>query len=339
MSTSKIKRLRADNIALMTAATTCVQYAGGTRFSLETLYDIARFDKKEARCLVDKEFAHGSTLANAKDAATMMSSITDSKGYTMSRHGGSPTTSPPRPRPQQEGKEGNRKNPFDDRFLTTFLLSFANSPTKMQASVNAVPNRIMGIAPGGMRKKNDVVSGTETAQAEDLEKKTYEEPGQFRSSANFLSALLTKESCGLVRVEKEKKVKENTPSHDKYLSLSPSPKGFGTTAIMEIDEGKNIYDKPGQRGSSANSPPAPLDKGSGVFAGGGKKKHENNNTSSHDKYAFPSLSLKTSAGIELDLDAYVARHHVSHLKKLSAQIRCHLSLLPSCPLPPLPPNV
>ncbi len=71
---------------------------------------------------------------------------------------------------------------------------FANGPTKMQVSVNAVPDRIMGIAPGGMRKKNDVVGGTEMAQAEDLEKKTYEEPGQRGSSANFLSALSTKES-------------------------------------------------------------------------------------------------------------------------------------------------
>jgi hypothetical protein len=104
---------------------------------------------------------------------------------------------------------------------------------------------------------------------------------------------------------KEKKAKENSPSHDKYLSLSPSPKGFGTTAIMEVDEGKKIYDKPCQHGSSANSPPAPLDKGLGSFAGGEKKKHENNNTSSHDKYVFPSLSLKMLAGIKLDLDAYV----------------------------------
>jgi hypothetical protein len=122
-----------------------------------------------------------------------------------------------------------------------------------------------------MRKKNNVVGGTETAQAEDLEKKTYEEPGQCGSSANFLSGLSTKESCSLVRVEKEKKAKENTPSHDEYLSLSPSPKGFGTMAIMEVDEGKKIYDKLGHPGSSANSLPAPLDKGSDGFAGGGKK--------------------------------------------------------------------
>jgi hypothetical protein len=137
------------------------------------------WEEKEARRLVDKEFAHDSALADAKDAATLMRSITDSDGYTtVSCRGGFPTTSPPRPCPQPEGKEGNRKNPFDDRFLTTFLPSFANSPTMMQVSVDAVPDRTMGIAPGGMRKKNDVVGGTEMAQVEDLEKKTYEELGQ-----------------------------------------------------------------------------------------------------------------------------------------------------------------
>jgi hypothetical protein len=157
----------------MTTATTRVQHAGGTRFSLETLYDLARSEKKEARRLVDKEFAHNSALANAKDAATMMSSITDSDGYTTkSCHGGSPTTSPPRPRLQPKGKEGNRKNPFDDRFLTTFLPSFTNGPAKMHVPVNAVPHMIMGIAPSRMRKKNDVVGGTEMAQVEDLEEKT-----------------------------------------------------------------------------------------------------------------------------------------------------------------------
>jgi hypothetical protein len=145
VSALKIKQLRADNIALMTTATTHVQHAGGTRFSFKTLYDLACSEEKEARCLVDKEFAHDSALANAKDASTMMSSITDSDGYTtVSRRGGSPTTSPPRPRPPPEGKKGNRKNPFDDRFLTTFLPSFANGPTKMQVSVDAVPDRIMG---------------------------------------------------------------------------------------------------------------------------------------------------------------------------------------------------
>ncbi len=63
-----------------------------------------------------------------------------------------------------------------------------------------------------MRKKNDVVGGTETVQGEDLEGKTYDELGQCGSSANFLLALLTKESGSLIWVEKEKKAKKNTPS-------------------------------------------------------------------------------------------------------------------------------
>ncbi len=282
----------------MTTARTHIQHAGGTHFSLKTLYDLARSEEKEARHLVDKEFAQDSAFANAKDATTMMSSITDSDGYTtVSRHGGSPTTSPLRPRLQPEGKEGNRKNPFDNRFLTTFLPFFANSPAKMHVPVNAVPPMIMGIAPSGMRKKNNFVGGTETAQVEDLEEKTYAEPGQRGSSANFLLALSTKESDGHVRVEKEKKAKKITPSYDKYLSLSLSLKGVGTMAIMEVDEERKIYDEPGQHGSSAEFLPALLDKGSGG--------HENNNTSSHDKYASPSLSLKTLAGIKLDLDAYI----------------------------------
>jgi hypothetical protein len=138
----------------MTTATTHVQHAGGTCFSLKMLYDLAHLEKKEASHLVDKEFAHDSVLADAKDAATMMSSIMDSDGYTtISRHGGSPTTSPPRPRLQPKGKEGNRKNPFDDRFLTTFLPSFTNSPAKMHVPVDAVLHMIMGIAPGQNEKE------------------------------------------------------------------------------------------------------------------------------------------------------------------------------------------
>ncbi len=173
----------------------------------------------------------------------------------------------------------------------------------MQVSVDAVPDRIMG--PWRNEKEEWCRRWDWDGAGWGLGEKNLWETGPTQKLCQFLSALSTKESCSLVRVEKEKKAKENTLSHDKYLSISPSPKGFGTSAIMEVDEGKKIYDKPGHHQSSANSPPAPLDKGSDGFAGGGKKKHENNNTSSHDKYAFPSLSLKTLAGIKLDLDAYV----------------------------------
>ncbi len=51
VSTSKIQRLRADNIARMTSTTICVQQAGGMRFSLERLHKIACSEEKEARLL------------------------------------------------------------------------------------------------------------------------------------------------------------------------------------------------------------------------------------------------------------------------------------------------
>jgi hypothetical protein len=48
---SKIGQLRADNVALMTSATICMQQAGSTRFSLEHLYDIACVEGKVAHQL------------------------------------------------------------------------------------------------------------------------------------------------------------------------------------------------------------------------------------------------------------------------------------------------
>jgi hypothetical protein len=99
---SKIKHLRADNVALMTAAAIRVQQAGGTRFLLERLYEITHYEGKEARRLFNNDFASNSLSPAAKeDTATMMSSIMDSDGYTtVSHHGGSPTASPLKLRPQ-----------------------------------------------------------------------------------------------------------------------------------------------------------------------------------------------------------------------------------------------
>ncbi len=73
----------------------------------------------------------------------MMSSITDLDGYTtVTRRGRSPTSSPPKPRLQSGSKTGNRKNLFDDSFLNTFLPTFATSPAKTHAPVDAVPAAI-----------------------------------------------------------------------------------------------------------------------------------------------------------------------------------------------------
>ncbi len=259
MPASKIKRLRADNISLMTKATILVLHAEGMWFSLETLYNLARVEEKEEKCQVDYEVAHDLAIANAKSIPTMMSLITDSDGYTsVNRRSSSPTIPPPRPHSQSVGKENTRKNPFDNRFLNTFLPTFTNSPT-VKVSVD---ESIMGIDAGGKSKMNNAVTVCGAAQDENLGKTTYDGPGQ----------------CG-------RKAKENTPSQSKYPLLIPSPKGTGATAIKEPEGGS--------------------DKGLGDFAGGGKTVHENNNTLSHDKYAVPSLSLKTTAGTECDLDKYV----------------------------------
>ena len=124
----------------MTSATIKVQQAGGTRFTLETLYEIARSEEKQARRHAENELANDSTSIDAKETATIMSSITDSDGYTtVNRHGRSPNASPPKPRLQSGSKTGNRKNLFDDSFLNTFLPTFATGPAKTHAPVDAVP--------------------------------------------------------------------------------------------------------------------------------------------------------------------------------------------------------
>jgi hypothetical protein len=119
---SKMGLLRKHNVSLMLLATIHVQKAGGTCFSLKTLYKIARLKKKEARCLFAKE---DSVMSAATETATAMSSITDPDGYiTMSRRGVS-STSNPKQRPQSRSpshpSDGiKRVNPFDDKFLTSF---------------------------------------------------------------------------------------------------------------------------------------------------------------------------------------------------------------------------
>ncbi len=191
----------------MMKATILVLHAGGTRFSLESLYDLARMEEKEAKCQVDYEVAHDLAIANAKSTPTMMSLITDSDGYTsVNRHSSSPTIPPPRPHFQSVGKENTRKNPFDDRFLNTFLPTFTSSPT-VKVSVD---ESIMGINAGRKSKKNNAVMVCGASQDENVGKTTYDGPGQ----------------CG-------RKAKENTPSHSKYPLLIPSPKGVVATAIKE----------------------------------------------------------------------------------------------------------
>jgi hypothetical protein len=74
-------RLRADNVALMTAATIHVQHAGGTCIMLERLYEIARQEERAARQHHEKTLA--STPIEINKPKTTMSSIKDAEGFTI----------------------------------------------------------------------------------------------------------------------------------------------------------------------------------------------------------------------------------------------------------------
>jgi hypothetical protein len=97
---SKIGRLRADIIALMTSTTIHVQQAGGTPFSLEHLYDIARAEEKVAHQLFAKEVL----MTAAPETSTAMSSITYADKFTTVSH---QSCSPPCP-----GDNIKRIDPF-----------------------------------------------------------------------------------------------------------------------------------------------------------------------------------------------------------------------------------
>jgi hypothetical protein len=145
----------------MTAATIQVQQAGGTRFSLERLYKIACSEEKEARCTFNKAAPAPESLATiSKDSATVMSSITDSDGYTTVSHRGGYSTSPPKIRPQRcsplrsSENNGTRKNPFNAKFLMTFPTMFLDVPANRKA-----PNEVVAVIP---KKSTPGFAGMET---------------------------------------------------------------------------------------------------------------------------------------------------------------------------------
>jgi hypothetical protein len=148
-------------------------------------------EEKEARLYMDKVLAHNSTSTDAKEMASMMSSITDSDSYTtVTRRGRSPTSSPPNPRLQSGSKTGNRKNLFDDSFLNTFLPTFATGPAKTHAPVDAVPAAIAQQPTSGGEGKMKEISARSTMILEvGKSGQIYEEPGQHGSSAKSLLAL------------------------------------------------------------------------------------------------------------------------------------------------------
>ncbi len=77
----------------MLLATIRMQKAGGTCFSLETLFEIARSEEKEARQLFAKE---DFVTSAANDTAMAMNSVTDPDGFTTVSHcGGASSSSPP----------------------------------------------------------------------------------------------------------------------------------------------------------------------------------------------------------------------------------------------------
>jgi hypothetical protein len=134
ISDLNIKRPRADNVALTMSATIQVQQAGGMRFSLECLYNIARSEEKEVRHVFNKAPVPGSLATIPNDTATVISSVKESDGYTtMSHHGGSITSSPKLclqscSHLHSSNCDGTWRNPFDDTFLTTFFPNSLDSP-------------------------------------------------------------------------------------------------------------------------------------------------------------------------------------------------------------------
>ncbi len=72
-------RIRADNVALMAAASICVQQAGGTRIALERLYEIARQGERAVLQLLEK--APTNNQADLGGSKTTRSLITDAEGF------------------------------------------------------------------------------------------------------------------------------------------------------------------------------------------------------------------------------------------------------------------
>jgi len=82
-------RIRADNVALMAAATIRIQQARGTCITLERLYKIARQEERAVLQLLEK--VPTNTHADLDGSKTTMSLVTDSEGFfTINRRSRSP---------------------------------------------------------------------------------------------------------------------------------------------------------------------------------------------------------------------------------------------------------
>ncbi len=87
VTSSKVKRtpgqenrIRANNVALMVAASICVQQAGGTRMALERLYEIARQGERAVLQLLEE--APTNNQADHGGSKSTMSVITDAEGFS-----------------------------------------------------------------------------------------------------------------------------------------------------------------------------------------------------------------------------------------------------------------
>jgi hypothetical protein len=130
-------RLRATNVALMTAATICVQHAGGTRITLERLYKIARQEKRVARQHHEKTLA--STPIKINKPKTTMSSIKDAEGFTIvNRQSNSPSL---KANSAPTTRDGLQVNLFTEEFRNASgeddLKEYSLNPTTRQPTKKA----------------------------------------------------------------------------------------------------------------------------------------------------------------------------------------------------------
>jgi hypothetical protein len=136
-SPARENRLKADNVALMTSATICVQKDGGTRITLERLYELTRQEERAARQSHEKALA--STLVKTNESKTTMSTIMDAEGFSIvNRRSSSPSL---RANPTLTPRDGLRVNLFTEEFLNASgeedLKDYSLNPTTRQPTKKA----------------------------------------------------------------------------------------------------------------------------------------------------------------------------------------------------------
>jgi hypothetical protein len=130
-------RLRADNVALMTAATIRVQHAGGMRITLERLYKIARQEERAARQHHEKTLT--STPIKINKPKTTMSSIKDAEEFTIVYHLSDSPSLKANSAPMT--RDGSQVNLFMEEFQNTGgeddLKEYSLDPTTQQSMKKA----------------------------------------------------------------------------------------------------------------------------------------------------------------------------------------------------------